>query len=216
MQEEGVIKFDLRFTEHTPVSLDPFAGLNRWRSILWERTLIGQDPARYGGYGFGNVSQRLAHSPDHQGQRAFLISGSQTGHLSTLHEQHYAVVSHYDPLKNSVTAYGPIRPSSESLSHGMVYDQSCDIRVVLHVHSPAIWQAADELRLPVTAARVAYGTPAMALEVDRLFSETRVAQQQIFAMGGHEDGIVSFGRHAEEAGMILLDMLEQSRGAGLG
>ncbi len=59
MQEEGVIKFDLRFTSDAPVSLESFTDLNRWRRLLWEQALIGQDPARYGGYGFGNVSQRL-------------------------------------------------------------------------------------------------------------------------------------------------------------
>ena len=34
MQEEGVIKFDLRFTRHAPAPLDPFAELNRWRNML--------------------------------------------------------------------------------------------------------------------------------------------------------------------------------------
>ena len=214
MQDEGVIKFDLRFTRHAPLSLAPFAELNHWRGVLWERELIGQDPSRYGGYSFGNVSQRLPDSVDITGERAFLISGSQTGHIATLDADHYAVVSHYDPARNSITAYGPIRPSSESLTHGMVYDQSYDIRVVLHVHSPVIWQAAERLSLPLTAASVEYGTSAMAQEVARLFQDSSVARKKLFAMGGHKDGIVAFGNTAEEAGVILLDTLEQSRTAG--
>jgi ribulose-5-phosphate 4-epimerase/fuculose-1-phosphate aldolase len=203
MQEEGVIKFDLRFTEQAPVSLEAFAELNRWRSLLWKQALIGQDSGRYGGYGFGNVSQRLPLSSDHDGQRAFLVSGSQTGGLPELRDKHYAVVTAYDPTNNRIEARGPIRPSSESLTHGVVYDQSNDIRVVLHVHSPDIWQAAVRLGLPVTAATVAYGTPAMALEVDRLFRETDVREQGIFSMGGHEDGIAAFGKTADEAGSCL-------------
>ena len=41
----------------------------------------------------------------------------------------------------------------------------------------------------------------------RLFQETDVARQKIFAIGGHEDGIVAFGSMVEEAGTILLDQL---------
>ncbi|MGB5260705.1 MAG: class II aldolase/adducin family protein [Gammaproteobacteria bacterium] len=211
MQEEGVIKFDLRFSEHAPVALEYFTELNRWRSLLWEQALIGQDPIRYGGYGYGNVSQRLPHSPERDGQRAFLISGSQTGHLPELLAKHYAVVTAYDPVLNYIKARGPIRPSSESLTHAMVYDQSDDIRVVLHVHSPDIWLAADRLQLPVTDASVAYGTPAMADEVRRLFRETGVAGQRIFSMGGHADGIVAFGKTADEAGSILIRTLSDCR-----
>lgn len=203
MQEEGVIKFNLRFTRHTPVSLESFTDLNRWRGLLWQQALIGQDPARYGGYGFGNVSQRLPQSPERDGRRAFLVSGSQTGKLPELRDEHYAVVTACDPANNRIEARGPIRPSSESLTHGIVYDLSNDIRVVLHVHSPDIWSAAARLGLPVTAASVAYGTPAMALEVKRLFRETDVREQGIFSMGGHEDGIVAFGKTADEAGSCL-------------
>lgn len=210
MQEEGVIKFDLRFTEQAPVSLDAFAELNRWRSILWEYGLLGQDPSRYGGYGFGNVSQRLPGTTEPQGRRAFLISGSQTGHLPEAGAEHYAVVSAYDPAGNYVEASGPLVPSSESLTHGMVYDQSNAIRVILHVHSPDLWRAAARLHMPSTAATVEYGTPAMALEVDRLFSETDVRTRKIFAMGGHEDGIITFGRTAGEAGTLLLDSLSHT------
>jgi ribulose-5-phosphate 4-epimerase/fuculose-1-phosphate aldolase len=211
MQEEGVTKFDLRFSERTPVSLDTFADLNRWRRQLWEQALIGQDSMRYGGYGFGNVSQRLPDSPELVGHRAFLISGSQTGHLPALRAEHYAVVSACDPTMNRVEAYGPIRPSSESLTHGMLYDQADTIRVILHVHSPDIWRAADRLQLPVTDVSVAYGTPAMAEEVRRLFNDTGVAEQRIFSMGGHEDGIVALGKSADEAGAILLRTLSRCR-----
>jgi hypothetical protein len=89
MQEEGVIKFDLRYTCTKPVDLAPYAQLNDWRSVLWERALIGQDPLRYGGYGFGNVSQRTASSPDIDGQRAL--------HWSRLTTRHPIASRHTDP-----------------------------------------------------------------------------------------------------------------------
>ena len=51
----------------------------------------------------------------------------------------------------------------------------------------------------------------MAAEVQRLFNETDVQEQKIFAMGGHEDGVIAFGTSAEEAGDILLRTLDASR-----
>lgn len=211
MEEEGVIKFDLHFTESAPVTVASLDELIHWRGLLWEQGLVGQDPQRYGGYGFGNVSQRVPGALQPDNNMTFIISGSQTGHLQVLTSEHFAIVSSCDAYTNRVEAQGPIRPSSESLSHGMVYRQSDDINVVLHAHSPDIWQAADALHLPVTNMAVEYGTPAMAQEVDRLFRETNVAQQKIFSMGGHEDGIVAFGNSAGEAGAILTHSLSQCR-----
>jgi ribulose-5-phosphate 4-epimerase/fuculose-1-phosphate aldolase len=210
MQEEGVIKFDLRFT---PSSLDAQVlpdDLRRWRDRLWQEGLIGQQAERYDGYGYGNISCRLPPFDAPPGQRAFLISGSQTGKLPRLDARHYAVVSACDIRQNRVTAYGPIEPSSEALTHAMLYEQDDDIHMVFHVHSPTIWQAADSMGLPVTAADIAYGTPEMAQEVARLFRETDVRQQQVFAMGGHEDGIIAFGSNAQQTGDILLDCLAAS------
>ena len=209
--EEGVIKFKLDYFEAEPMEMQPFAALNRWRTILWQQALIGQDPARYEGYGFGNVSQRIGTGDAACGKRRFVISGTQTGHLQELDKRHYTRVMTYDAARNSVSAAGPIKPSSESLTHGMIYDLDSEIRSVLHVHSPDIWLAADRLGIPVTDSAVPYGTPRMATEVQRLFNETDVLKQKIFSMGGHEDGIVSFGTTAEEAGDILLRTLGASR-----
>ena len=208
--EEGAIKFDLQYTRADlpgDASLDE---LNRWRNRLRERSLIGQDPDRYDGYGYGNVSQRVDKQPSARGHRSFIISGTQTGHLDVLDRDHYTLVESYDVTSNTVMARGPVRPSSESLTHGTLYDMDEQIHVVLHVHSPAIWRNATTLCIPVTNAEVPYGTPGMALEVERLFHESDVREQRIFSMGGHLDGIVSFGQTAEEAGEILLKALEES------
>jgi ribulose-5-phosphate 4-epimerase/fuculose-1-phosphate aldolase len=209
--EEGVIKFRLQFTETAPVDMEPLAALNRWRTILWQQALIGQDPARYDGYDFGNVSQRISDIDAARGKRSFFISGTQTGHLPQLDSRHYTQVMSYDAAGNSVVAAGAVKPSSESLTHGMLYDLDEQIRVVLHVHSPDIWRAADRLGIPATDADTAYGTPEMAAEVQRLFSQTDVRERKIFSMGGHEDGVVAFGASAEEAGNTLLRALKASR-----
>ena len=207
MQEEGVIKFDLEFSNATAVPLEELRELNAWRRILWQLALIGQDPQRYGGYGFGNISQRLAPFDAVPQRRAFVISGTQTGGLATLDASDYCTVTQHDPHRNRVVAEGPVRPSSESLTHAMIYVLDTDIRVILHVHSPDIWQHAEALRLPLTDPAVAYGTPAMALEVKRLFRETDAREKGIISMGGHKDGIVVFGATAEAAGRCLVSHL---------
>jgi hypothetical protein len=72
------------------------------------------------------------------------------------------------------------------------------------------------LRLPTTNPNVPYGTPEMARETHRLFRSTALPDLQILAMGGHEDGIVVFGRTAEEAGQILLRSLARAYEAACG
>ena len=206
-QAEGVIKFDLQFTPAEPVDIDSLQELNRWRSVLWKHKLIGQDPDRYEGYGFGNVSQRIAPFDAECRMRVFVISGTQTGELAKLDNSHYAIVSAWDTAHNQVIASGPVKPSSESLTHAMIYGLDNELRAVLHVHSPDIWKTAVAQGIPVTDASIEYGTPAMALEVRRLFTETNVRQSRIFSMGGHKDGIVSFGHTVEQAGQALLQAL---------
>jgi len=211
MLEEGVIKFDLRYTyadPGTPASLDT---LSTWRNMLWQLRLIGRQAERYGGVGYGNVSCRIDPLDAPAGQRQFIISGSQTGDLAKLEARHYCVVTGWNLQANRVIAHGPVRPSSESLTHGMLYDQDDDIRVIFHVHSPAIWQAAARLGLPSTNPAVSYGTPGMAREVARLFGATNVGQTGIFTMGGHEDGVIAFGMDAEISGNVLLETLEHSQ-----
>lgn len=199
MEKEGVIKFRLDFSEAPPVPGALVDEVNACRAWLYEQALIGQDPRRYGGYGFGNISRRLPPFDAAPEERVFLISGTQTGGLEVLGPEHYATVRACYPEQNRVVAAGPIEPSSESMTHGTLYALDGEIRYVIHVHSPELWSQAALLGLPVTRADVTYGTPAMAEEVRRLFRETNVADVRIFAMGGHEDGLVSFGTTTEEA-----------------
>lgn len=199
-EQEGVIKFDLDWHPGPPAEgVDP-APLDRWRARLMAAGLVGQDPARYDGYGFGNLSMRVA--------AGFVITGTQTGALPALSAEHYALVTAWDVAANRIVARGPVKPSSEALTHATLYGLHRDIGFVFHGHGPSIWTARDRLGLPATATDVPYGTPAMARAVARLFKDTAVADTRVFAMAGHEDGIVSFGRTADQAGRALLDALE--------
>ena len=53
--------------------------------------------------------------------------------------------------------------------------------------------------------------PEMAAETRRLFAETDVRQTGMFAMAGHEDGIISFGETAKQAADVMRRFLELVR-----
>ena len=200
---EGVVQYNLTFFPADPLPAAMLGSLNAWRQILFRLGLIGQDPHRYGGLGFGNVSIRLESG----NAASFIISGTQTGGMDRLSPEHYSLVKSCDPATNSVVAEGIVRPSSESLTHGSLYRLDHTIGAVIHAHSPQIWSQADAIGLPQTNPSAAYGTPEMAEEVSRLFQNTPVSILKIFAMGGHEDGIVAFGRNMEQAGLTLVRYL---------
>jgi len=213
MFDEGVIKFraDHRYEALPPRLYGELAcRLIAWREILALTGLVGQDPSLYGGFGYGNVSGRVGPPSAPRGKRAFLVTGTQTSGQRSITLGNFCAVESFDARSNRVQSRGSVLPSSESLSHGAVYDLGSHIRFVFHGHSPTIWRRAGELRIPASDPRVPYGTPEMAAEVERLYRASTLPETQILAMGGHEDGIVVFGRSAEEAGQVLLRYLARA------
>lgn len=211
--DEGVIKFR---ADHTREPLDArrygplVCTLIAWREILAHTGLVGQDPARYGGAGYGNVSARVGPRSAGRGRRAMIVSGTQTGGLFAIGLDHFCLVERYDYEANRVRSRGPLPPSSETMTHGAVYDLSPAIRYVFHGHGPILWRRAAQLRIPTTDASVPYGTPAMAREVHHLWSHTHLPEVRILAMAGHEDGILVFGKSAEQAGRTLVSYLARA------
>ncbi len=213
MYDEGVIKFE---AAHEDRALDPrrfgelCCKLVAWREIMAMTQLVGQDPARYGGAGYGNVSGRVGSPSSGRGRRAMLITGTQTSGRKRITLDDFCVVEQYDYERNRVRSHGKIAPSSETMTHGAIYDLSPHIRFVLHAHTPVIWRRAAALSIPTTDPAVAYGTPEMAREVLRLYRSSPLPELQILSMGGHEDGIIVFAHTAEEAGQILLAYLARA------
>lgn len=213
MIDEGAIKFHADH-EEKPLVARRFGAvacqLIAWREILGHLGLVGQDPKLYGGFGYGNVSGRSGPPAAPRHRRPFLITGTQTSGQPCISLQDFCLVERYDLRRNRVVSQGMILPSSESMTHGAIYDLGSHIRFVFHSHCPILWRHADRLRLPTTDRQVAYGTPEMGREVERLYRTTHLADVRILAMGGHEDGIVSFGRSAEEAGQVTLRYLAKA------
>lgn len=200
---EGVIKFELDFEAGPPPPAQQLGELNAWREIFLRLGLLGQSPCRYDGCGFGNLSRRLA-DPAHG---AFVISGTQTGHLPHLLPEHYATVLHCNPAANRLSAYGQRQPSSEALSHGVVYQSDTGVAWVMHLHSPEIFDCRLSLGLPCTDPAAAYGTPAMAYEIQRLAGKPERSLPGLLVMAGHTDGILAYGATAAQTGALVIKTL---------
>ncbi len=200
MVDEGVIKYQLDYQIDGALYDHDYGFLDYWHQLFKAEHILGQDPARYDGLGFGNLSQRMD-------QHSFLISGTQTGNLDRLNPEHYALVTGVNLSKNSVEARGPVKPSSESLTHAAVYSLDNRIQFVFHVHSPDIWCARHSLGIAQTSEDVAYGTPEMAEEMLRLYQQDGFRKGNILAMSGHQDGVISFGKKADDAGKIIIELL---------
>jgi len=206
-EQEGVTKYYLDFSRCPGRVFPGVDRLDGWRTLLHRLRLIGQEPTRYGGLGYGNISHRIGPFDTAHQQLRFIISGTQTGQLERLGVNHYCTVLAVEQSQNRVVAEGPVKPSSEALTHAAVYASNQRIRYVLHVHSHEIWSQTQQLKIPATPREVAYGTPQMAAAVGRLLCSKEMAERPIFSMSGHEDGIVSFGRTLDEAGQILIRYL---------
>lgn len=207
---EGVSKFTLQFVEQECIDDAMIREVEAWRQILWRLGLIGRSPERYDGAGYGNISVRISGD----NFTGFLVSGTQTGGLPTLSAKHYALVTDWDPAGNRVIARGLTRPSSEALTHGQLYGLDDAVQCVVHAHCPEIWLQADRLQLPCTDPAALYGTPEMAREVRRIFGDCRRSGQRLLVMGGHLDGVISFGENPAGAVGVMIEMLALSLAQG--
>jgi len=177
--------------------LEDISELDKWRTKLYSLRLIGMYK---NGIGFGNISLRK--------DKDFIITGSKTGGIEKLTEKHYTRVVDWDFNKNYLSSIGQIEASSESLTHAAIYEASSKINAVIHVHNLKSWKKLKNT-IPTTSEKVEYGTPEMAREILRLFSKTDVKEKKILIMGGHKEGIISFGNNLDEAGNILLRYLSE-------
>ncbi len=188
---EGVIKYSSRCEQPACPRLSEslLIDCNRQRDRLIAAGIMGQQPDRYGGLGFGNLSWRIA-----SGQPEFMVSGTQTGHLKCLQAEHIAHVVKADIPANALTFRGVLAPSSEALSHAALYACDTCIQAVVHVHAPDIWYHAAQLNLVQTPADVPYGTPAMAKALQAAWEASRNGKAEaeiVLVMAGHEDGVIA-------------------------
>lgn len=195
--DEGYIKYHSDWTPGPAPDAGTTALLERWRRPLFDAGLIGHDEDL--GVGYGNLSVRASDA------RQFIISATQTGHIVSTTAEHYALVTAYDIDANRVSSTGPLQASSESLTHAAIYELSESINAVVHVHSAPLWKNLLD-RIPATGAGIAYGTPEMARDFERLYRETGFSTSGVAVMAGHEEGIVSIGATLEDAASRMLSL----------
>ena len=197
-RDEGVIKFQYTLKMAPAPLKTEYIKLEKWRALFYKLNMIGEYPIEK--VGFGNLSSRLA---DDQ----FIITGTQTGHLAHLEAHHYTVVTDCNLKKGSVEAKGMIPPSSESLTHHAIYEASDTIKYVFHIHHPQMWKYMIDNEFDAIGEDIPYGTQAMASAALKVLDGK---SHGAFVMKGHEDGIISYGKTAQEAGKILLDIYRET------
>ena len=188
------VKFTYQRAGADIAPFDALTELNACRRKLLERHLVGMDSK---GVGFGNLSIRDGLTGN------FHITGSATGGLPELTMTDCVRIAEYDFGRNWVRYEGAAIPSSESLTHAAIYQSDLSTSAVIHCHDSVLW-ATLLGRAPTISGTVAYGTPEMAYEIMRLFTASNVRRRQIFVMGGHEAGIVAFGKNFEDAFDVLM------------
>lgn len=193
--EEGYIKFDARWKQRPAFPERELEELQHWRRRLYDLQLIG---AYDDGVGYGNISVRRDQSPQ------FYISGSATGNFHTLTAEHYALVTEVDIDQNRLYCEGPVVASSESMSHAVIYRALPWVGGVIHVHHLGMWEQLLH-RVPTTDASATYGSPEMAYSIIDLIGNTDLPKRRIFVMEGHQEGIFTFGKDLDEAGVVLLE-----------
>lgn len=198
---EGVIKFRCEWIREA-IAVDPgvLADFCHWRSRLRQAGLVGADPD---GTGFGNLSVRRE-------KHTFLITGSGTGGLAELDSSHFALVTRCSLEDNTVACRGLTRASSESMSHAAVYAARTDAGAVIHIHSEALWRECLN-ELPATDSALEYGTPELAVALQRLVRDLGDRNVKSVVMGGHPGGLLIFGPDLDGAGDEALGLAGRIR-----
>ena len=183
---DGCIKFNYSWERATPLRSPMIKVLNRYRSYYYNKGLIGITNK---GIGFGNIS--------HRDKRGYIITGNATGGIKHLRPDHYARISNWDYKKNHITCAGATVASSESLSHAAVYDTASQVNAVVHIHDATLWRKLRN-RIPTTAPTATYGTPEMTREIKKILKNKGGVSRGALVMGGHQNGLLIFGRTLED------------------
>lgn len=193
--DEGVIRYTLHW-QHKALEGWDGEELIGYRNRLAGLGWIGAYPD---GTGYGNISMR-------SGNFSFYISGSQTGHIPHADESLFAHVLSFDLERREVFAEGPVKPSSEALTHAMCYVCDPAIGSVIHVHHAKLWEAGRDI-LPTTAADIPYGSRALQDAVYGMMQSGDLRKERILVTAGHREGVFTFGKDGKEAFNVLMQKM---------
>jgi hypothetical protein len=178
---EGYVKYSASHTTRSAVVPPLWKDLNEVRTKLHDLHIVG---VRADGVGFGNVSIRLTGNQ-------FLISGTATGAERELTPDGYCTVISIDSPGNRVVSAGPIHASSESMTHGAIYQSCPEARCVIHIHSRNIFDGMIRDRCLSTPREAEYGTPEIAAAIARCVARSGKTGADI-VLAGHDEGVISY------------------------
>ncbi len=198
MHNEGYIKFKcIRKNDEINIPEAIWTKLCISRKKLWDLKLIGIYPD---GTGFGNISVRADKS------NKFYITGSRTGKFSELHQNNCALVTDWSYKENRLFCTGKIDASSESLSHAVIYENAPLVNAVVHIHNLRLWDNFQK-SLPITDPSASFGTTDMAMEIKKIVTLKPLSETII--MGGHKEGLITYGKDIERVGEKILNLYYQ-------
>ena len=202
--EEGYVKYSAEHTKAPPLVVPHWIVLNEARTRLRQAGLIG---AHSNGVGFGNLSIRF------QGNE-FLITGTATGALPVLDAGKYCLVRSFDLKQNQVVTAGPVGASAETMSHGVIYRANSGVNCVIHTHSRKIFDGMIQSNkvstdsYPATPESAPYGSPEIALAIEKCVHDSGKDEGQI-VMLGHDEGVITFGPTIERALFLTLELYDK-------
>jgi ribulose-5-phosphate 4-epimerase/fuculose-1-phosphate aldolase len=193
---DGIIKYNFDFKKSKPLQKDLWQEIEQIRERLYALGLIGVK----NGIGYGNISQKID-------KNSFVITGTQTGNLPTLKEEHYSLIEDFDDAKFYLKSSGAVKPSSEALTHGTIYNLNDNIEAVIHIHSEKLWDFMLESNYKKTKD-VPYGSIEMIQEIKRVYTDANPLDDAKLVMSGHHEGVIAFGKNLKEAELTLYEVIE--------
>ena len=192
---EGYVKYTAEHKTGPAIEVPRWTELNDARTRLHKLGLLG---VTAGGIGFGNLSIR------YQGNE-FLISGTATGAAPVLDLSGYCLVNSFDLRRNHVVTTGPIQASSESMTHGAVYQSCSETNCVIHIHSRKIFDKMILDNYSYTPKDAEYGSPEIALAIGVCVHDSGKNEGQIVLIG-HDEGVIVYGPSVERAFNLVLEL----------
>ena len=192
--KDGYIKYTQYWTECAPFNKNIIEDLIFWRDKCIKLGGIGYDKIHE--VGVGNISHRKS-------KNTFYISGTQCGHIYPSNPNLFTLVENCDLQKNTLICTGPIKASSEAMTHFACYKASPSIKAIVHIHNKALWNKHLN-KLGTTDKGVEYGTISMAKNLYELIKEGH----KTIIMQSHEDGIFIVGKSLDDVGERYLKLIE--------
>lgn len=198
---DGYVKYTAEHKMAPAMDVPYWTQLNDARTHLYRLSLVGSLP---NGVGYGNVSIRFL-------KNEFFITGTATGALPVLSPDEYCLIESFDLKQNHVVSRGPIQPSSESMTHGAVYQSCPGANCIIHIHSRAIFDGMVRDHYSSTPEDAAYGTPEIAAAIVNCVNELN-KDEGCIVMLGHDEGVIAYGPSVERTLMLIQELFDTYSG----